>query len=214
MALSRIIERHKERFRVFYKNLNRFSDRLDNNHTFMLSAGIAFNIMVYMIPLFLLAIFILGRIYDTSEIVLYLEQLINDLFPPTEQSQALAHSVLDEVQKILDHSSFVGIIGIAGLLWLSSTLISSFRISLNTIFNLPSKRIFIFYRLKDILLTLVLTVLIFLYSYAVPISQFIIDFINEILPEYAGNLFRADCTYRSGCNYIIRPVLLHLPLRA
>ncbi|TNE32718.1 hypothetical protein EP342_04670, partial [bacterium] len=50
-------------------------------------------------------------------------------------------------------------------------------------FNLKSPHIFILYRFKDMLLIIILTVLILLYSYALPIITFLIDTIVGVLPD-------------------------------
>lgn len=182
-----IIKQFKEKkgfFYRLYKEIEEIANRVDRHHLFMLAAGIAFNIIVYLIPLILIAIFIVKLIFNDQDIGHTLEELMLDLLPPTETANNIIHKVVNEVGTILDHSSFFGYIGIAALLWLSSILISSIRYGLNTIFELKSPKIFVFYRLKDILLTLGITVLIFLYSYAVPLISLMNQIIEHFFPNF------------------------------
>ncbi|MBS4000171.1 MAG: YihY/virulence factor BrkB family protein [Desulfobulbaceae bacterium] len=171
-----------------YMHLDRVSDRIEEHHLYMLAAGIAFNILIYMIPLMLLVIFTLGMIFDTASISITLESLLNDYLPETQATQEISRTILDEIDKIFNHSTLFGSIGIIGLLWISSILISSIRTSLNAIFDLASPKIFILYRLKDMLLTIVFSVLFLVYSYAIPLVNFIIDFMGDYLPEIISTL--------------------------
>lgn len=169
-----------------YDHLDRLTDKISKHHLYMLAAGIAFNIMIYMIPLFLMVIFIVGMIFDTTAITHTLEKFLNDYLPQTEANYEIVHTVIIEIDKIFSHSTLFGSIGILGLLWISSILISSIRTGLNAIFDLPSPSIFILYRLKDILLTVIFSVLLMIYSYAIPIVNFIIELTGDLLPDIVG----------------------------
>lgn len=167
-------------------HLDRISDRIEEHHLYILASGIAFNILIYMIPLLLLIIFLVGIIFDTGMISVSLENMLIDYLPQTESTYEIVHLVITEIDEIFKHSTLFGFIGIFGLLWISSALISSIRTSLNAIFHLPSPKIFILYRLKDMLLTIVFTVMFLVYTYAFPIVNFVIDLTGNYLPEMIG----------------------------
>jgi YihY family inner membrane protein len=165
-----------------YHELDKLSERIESHHIFMLAAGIAFNILLYLIPLFLVAIYVVNLIFNIENIGQTLGDLLQEFMPPTRNAQEMMDSILTEANKILDNSSFFGIIGLGALLWISSLLISSLRTSLNTIFEIPSPKIFVIYRLKDILLIIVMSVLILIYSYFVPLVSFFLSLIEEYFP--------------------------------
>lgn len=182
----RIIKQFKEKKGIIYNAyswLMELSDRIDEHHLYMIASGIAFNIILYLLPLFLVAIYVVNLIFNVDNVALSLESLLGEFLPPTEASQQMLARIISEVRLIMTHSSVFGIIGIIALLWIASLLISSLRIGLNAIFSLPSKHIFIIYRMKDILLTLIFTVLIILYSYAVPLVSFLQELIVNFFPE-------------------------------
>lgn len=184
----------KEKYNLVYGYISKFSEILDRNHTYMLAAGIAFNILIYAMPLFLIAIFILSNTFDVNKISFLLEDLMTEFLPPTESNFNFLKSIIKEVHLITEHSTFAGIIGIAGLLWVSSLLISSIRTGLNVVFELKDEKIFILYRIKDMILTVVFALLIMLYSYALPIVSFIIDFMgsalnDEVKQYYSSTVF-------------------------
>jgi len=175
--------------------LNEFSDILDRHHTFMLASGIAFNVMIYMIPLFLIAIYILSNAIDATTIDFLLQDIFAGFLPPTESNYKFLKSVLSEVRLITEHSTFFGIIGIGGLLWISSTLISSIRTGLNSVFELSYTKIFLIYRLKDILYTILFSLLIMIYSYALPIISFITDLFGSALPPFLLTYFNGSILF-------------------
>jgi membrane protein len=183
--MMKIIKNFKEEKGILYtiyKNVMELSDRLDAHHTFMLASGIAFNLIIYMIPLFLLVIYIIKVIFDLDVFVDTIEKLLIDYLPPTTSNADLIHTVIDEVTLITEHAALFGWIGVIGLLWISSFLISSIRTSLNTIFHAETNRFFMWYMLKDIVLTIIISILILLYSYALPIVNFIIDLVDSFSP--------------------------------
>lgn len=171
-----------------YNTVDLLSERLDDHHVFMLASGIAFNITLYIIPMFLVAIYIVNLVVNANDLAALLENVLKDFMPPTASSYELIHTIIEEIQKINLHSSIAGWIGIFSLLWISSTLISSFRAALNAIFHIPAKKIFLFYRMTDIILTLVLTVLMMIYSYLIPMINFVISFLDKYIPEIIHNL--------------------------
>ena len=189
MNLIRQFKEKKGPVYKFYKEADNIFSRIDRHHLFMIAAGIAFNIIVYLIPLILIAIYVVRLIFNAQDISNTLETIMLDLLPPTESANQIIHKVVEEVDKILGHSTFFGWIGIGALLWLSSMLISSIRYGLNTIFELRSPKIFVFYKLRDIFLTLVITVLIFLYSYAVPLFTFVVEYIEIYFPSQFQEIF-------------------------
>lgn len=170
--------------KTIYNEVMEFSDQLDDNHTYMLAAGIAFNIVLYVIPLFLLSIYLVNAFIDINQLSDVIEKMLSDFLPPTKSSKEIIHTVLEEVKKINLHSNAAGIIGLVSLLWISSILVSSLRSGLNAIFHIPAKKIFIIYRLYDILLTIIITILILIYSYLVPIGNFVISFLESFFPDF------------------------------
>jgi uncharacterized BrkB/YihY/UPF0761 family membrane protein len=151
----------------------------------MLASGIAFNILLYMIPLFLLVIYVINISLGANYISDSIENLFDSFMPPTQSNNLLFKKIISEVRLILDHSALFGWIGLVGLLWVSSALISSIRTSINAIFNFDSPKNFIIYKVKDLILTVAITFLIFIYSYVIPSVYFVIDLIDNFIPDFA-----------------------------
>lgn len=182
-TLKEAIKDPKSAFKRIYRWLELFDERLDNHHTFMLASGIAFNILLYLLPVFLILVVTIRLLFGEQGILTAIQDVILEFLPPTNETYGLIQSLSEEVEKLVEFASVFGIISGVTLLWLSSILISSFRSALNTIFNLKSRHIFILYRFKDMSLILVLTFLILLYSYITPFLNQIIDLISSSSPE-------------------------------
>ncbi len=191
--IKEVIKDPKGTFKRVYRWLELFEERLDRHQTFMMASGIAFNILLYLLPVFLILVLTIRIFLGSEGIVEVFSGLLFDFLPPTQDTYVLLETISKEVEILVDYSSVFGIIGGISLLWLSSILISTFRSALNEIYSLKSPHVFILYRFKDMLLTLVLTVLILIYSYAVPIVTFFIDSITHLLPEmftsFVSNIF-------------------------
>jgi membrane protein len=168
-----------------YKLADEFITRLSNHHIFLIAAGISFNIALYLIPMFLMAVYIINLIFGYEIIAETLEGVLLNLFPPTDSARELIHVIIEEVYVIGSNSKFFGWIGFIILLWLSSTLLNSLRGGLNMIFHIIAHKIFLIYRLKDILLTIILAVLILISSFAIPMSSFVLAYLQNILPGFS-----------------------------
>jgi len=166
-----------------YKYSDEFLERASRNHLYILAAGIAFNILLYLIPMFWVTIYIMGYFVSEQDVSTVIQDIVYELLPPTQQTRSLLSEILSEVGSLFDGMGFLGLISVVVLLWLSSTLISGFRHALNSIYHLESKEFFLIYRLKDILLTIILTILVIVYAYLIPLSSIAVNFLDWLLPE-------------------------------
>jgi membrane protein len=159
------------------------SDRLDKHHVYLIASGIAFNLLIYALPLALVILYVVDLVFGVSNINPFLEKIFSEFLPPTPALQNLLGQLITEANSISAHISVIGIVGIGLLFWVASLLISSIRIALNTIFEMKGKHYFLIYRLKDIFLTILLTIVIFLYTYALPLYSFIYSFFEKLIPD-------------------------------
>jgi membrane protein len=138
--------------------------------------------------MFWVTIYVMGYFVSEEDVSMIIQDVVYELLPPTEQTRSLLSDILKEVGSLFSDVGFLGLISIVILLWLSSTLISGFRHALNSIYHLESREFFLVYRLKDILLTLIITVLVIIYAYLVPLSAIAVNFFDWLLPNEVSNL--------------------------
>lgn len=178
-----------KKFRKFIAFIELLALRLDKNHTFLVSAGISFNILLYLIPLFLVAVYIVNIIFGINTISTTLEEIAIKFLPPNENTINFIHTIINEVNYIFSRSSIAGWIGIIGLFWISSALFGSLRSGLNSVFEIESPYIFLVYRLKDIIITIILAVLVLILSFIVPLISVVTSLFIEILPDFLKWVF-------------------------
>lgn len=117
-----------------------------------------------------------------------ISNLLFSFLPETEGSYYFVSNLLLEINNIFSLSNYAGLIGIFILLWLSSAVFSSLRNSLNVVFNLKANKLFVFYKLKDILLTLILAIFILLLTFFLPLVTILSKTLISILPQNLANI--------------------------
>jgi membrane protein len=127
-----------ERLRQILKNfglllqaLSKFND--DNG--FFLSSGIAFNILINLIPFIMLLLASVGTyLYNDQEVLDYIRAYFRDVAP------ALDPKIMSNLTDVIQNRRIVGIVGFVGLLWFSTWVFSSLQIAFNIVFQVEKSR--------------------------------------------------------------------------
>lgn len=191
-VLARICDKigmRNGRLRSFVGFCECFSDRVAEHHIFLVASGIAFNIILYIIPLLLVIIFAISYFFSVNDITSFLSNFLHEILPPGQQTENLLSSIIKETLKIFSGSGIAGIIGICSLVWISSLLLGAIRAGLNMIYDLPDKKVFIIYKIKDIFLTLLLAVMVLLTIYILPVVEIIQSALNYVTPDFIEKYF-------------------------
>lgn len=146
-----------------------FVDITDRRHIFLLSSGIAFNLLLCTIPLLLLIVSIVSGLLDVDKTKDTVETALMQFFPKNTQAPTLIGDVIEELGAIFSYSTVAGWIAGIALLWLSSALFSSLRTGLNAIFHVPTPKFFVLYKLKDMAFTIITVVMILLVTLLSPL---------------------------------------------
>ncbi len=165
-------------------------NRLDKHHTFIMSAGIAFNIILYLIPLLLVLLYAVDLTVGSEAVLEFLASASENFAPDKKEITSLLTNTIHEVYLIFEGSSLAGWIGIVSLLWLSSILLSALRSGLNEAFEVPSIRTFYFYKFKDIVLIILLTILIIISSFVFPITSVVESYVVSLAPSVLEPIFK------------------------
>ncbi|MFC2131071.1 YihY/virulence factor BrkB family protein [Bacteroidota bacterium] len=177
------------RFRKVIAIIEAFLLRLEKNHSFLLAAGIAFNIILYVIPLLLVALYIVNLSIGADKITSFLTEVFEKIIPENPMLNDVLTETIKEVYFIFRNSSFLGWIGIITLLWLSSALLSSLRTGLNTVFKIATPKTYFFYKIQDIFLIIAIALLILIMSFVTPLISFIQSYIVQFSPDFLEPIF-------------------------
>jgi membrane protein len=116
---------------LLWQALKKFND--DNG--FFLSSGIAFNILINLIPFIMLLLALVGTyLYNDQEVLTHIRAYFRDVAP------ALDPKIMKNLTDVIQNRQIVGILGFVGLLWFSTWVFSSLRIALNIVFRVEKSR--------------------------------------------------------------------------
>jgi membrane protein len=129
--------------------------KFDDDHGFLLSSGITFNLLICFIPFILLLLALAGTyLYSDREVLIHIGRYLENAVPSSDPK------IMDNILRIIRDRKIVGILGVAGLIWSSTWFFSSLRSALNIIFHVERGRGIL--RGKAIDLLMILLVGIFL----------------------------------------------------
>jgi membrane protein len=112
--------------RLLWHAFKKFND--DNG--FLLSSGLTFNLLVGLIPLFLLLLALVGTyLYSDREVLNYIRRYLENVLP------SLDPRIVKSILRVIRDRKIVGILGIGGSIWTSIWVFSSLRTALNIIFQ-------------------------------------------------------------------------------
>jgi membrane protein len=120
-------KRNRRNIHLLFTAFKKFND----DHGFFLSSGIAFNLLVGLIPLSLLLLGLVGTyLYNDQAVLSHISKHLEDMLP-----SFLDPEVMNNLLTIIHGRQIAGILGIGGLLWTSTMVFSSLRTALNLIFQ-------------------------------------------------------------------------------
>ena len=123
---------------MFRKNLYflwRALTKFKDDNGFFLSSGIAFNILITLIPFIILLLAVIGTyLYNDQEVLVHMRAYLRNVAPTMDPK--IMSNLIDVIQK----RQAIGILGIAGLVWFSTWVFTSLRIALNIVFQVAKPR--------------------------------------------------------------------------
>lgn len=170
-------------FKRWYVTIESFFEDLGSRHLFLISAGIAFNALLCVFPLLLVALFIVGHIFDISSFLPSLEVFLSTLLPIGDSGSGAVSLILKEIQTLFTFSSGAGWIGIPALIWTASALLSSFRSGMEAVFGTITQQSFVHVKAKDLWGTIVFIFLVIASTLLHPLASAFEGLLFPYLPD-------------------------------
>ncbi len=193
-----------ERFRKIVSFINHYVGgtfrRLDKNHIFLSAAGIAYSIILSVVPLVLIIFSVLGSMIDVVTIEEQVNTAINGLIPYADAASYMKHFILTRIPEVVKYKSLAGGIGLLGLFFTSTWLFSSMRTILNKIYKVEENKGALIGLLRDFGMILLVLVFVLLSTYLLPTLNFFVSLTDkiEILKPFAlGSVIHALVPYIS-----------------
>ena len=128
-----------------------------HDNGFFLAMGLAFNLLLYFIPLALVLISLLGYTFLESERAMAeVQSVVRRFLPQSEQAFA------DNLAAVVANRGLLGLVGSMFFFVFSSTLFGSVRHVLNIVFKSQQRRSFISGLFRDFLMMLITAILLML----------------------------------------------------
>ncbi len=158
-----------------------FYNKFDEDHVWIMSASIAFNIIICIIPITLILFSILGIYLKQDGAQAYLNESLNNVVGITpELKLKISSLIVGAINELSNNSLLTAILGSIGILWTSSGLFSTLRDVLNRVYKTRSDTFYLWVKLRDMgMVFLILTV--FLLSFS---TTFILSIFEAIDKSY------------------------------
>jgi len=145
--------------------------RIDKHHIFLYGGGIAFSLILSLIPFILLVFGILGNIIDPGVIEQLITNAIDTIIPYPQYADYTKKAILDRVPGVIEYKTAAAWLGGFGLFFTSTWLFSSMRTVLNNIYGISDQRGAIHGIIRDFAMVLLFIIFIL-------VSTFILPFFN------------------------------------
>ncbi len=161
-----------------------FYNKFDEDHVWIMSASIAFNIVICSIPITLILFSVLGIYLNRNDAQEYLNTALKNIVGITPEFQTkISNVILGAIDELSSNSTLTAIIGSIGILWTASGLFSTLRDVLNRIYKTRSDTFYLWAKLRDIgMVFLILTVFVLSFS-----STFILSIFEAIDKSFFGD---------------------------
>jgi membrane protein len=166
--------------RILWRAFIKFYD--DNG--FFLASGITFNALTYLIPFIMLLLGLLGAyLYNDQEVLVHIRRYFKSVSP------SLDPRIMESLFDIIQNRQIVGILGFAGLLWVSTLVFGSLRTALNIVFRVKKGRTMLRGTGVDLLMILLVGILLLLSMILTSVISFIQGY-QSLLPVNIGPTFQ------------------------
>jgi membrane protein len=166
----------------------------DEDHIWVLSSGIAFNLIICAIPFTLILFSILSGYLSSEATTATINRYLRNFVGLTPELKSKIQSlVFSRIEEMSHYSTLTGIIGIIGILWTTSSLFSTIRDVLNRIYKTKMEVFYLWGKLKDIGMVILISLLFFL-SLS---STFILSLLRSIEEKiFSTELFGLGFVYK------------------
>ncbi|MBK6537880.1 MAG: YihY/virulence factor BrkB family protein [Ignavibacteria bacterium] len=182
-AISRI--KNQKIFQTLYYYGDKLIDKFFNDHIWIMSSGISFNILICAIPFFLMLLTVLGVYLDSNTVQDRLISYLNSMIPlPGQYKERFIFELIERTKELTSNTFLTGAIGLGGLFWTVSGLFSAMREVLRKIYQVNTELNYFIGKLRDFLLVIV-SVVLFLTTMAITSAVQVVEIYSQgIFGEY------------------------------
>lgn len=153
---------------------------IDEHHLFLAGGGIAFSLMLSIVPIILLTIAILGNVLEPSTIELQISKAIDTIIPYPKYAEYTKETILKRIPDVIEYKTLSGYLGGIGLFFTSTWLFSSLRTVLNNVFGIPKSKSALHALGRDFAMVIMLIIFVLVSTFLLPLLNFLINAAESI----------------------------------
>ena len=147
--------------------------RIGEHHILLLAGGLAFSFFVCIIPLVLILFSIIGNVFAFTTLENKIGMFADEIIPYQDYADYAKKVVFSRVEEFKIYRNIAGLFGIFGLLFGASSVFSTMKTILNTIFNFKERKNPILSKLKDFCMVLFILLFSIISTTLLPILEII-----------------------------------------
>ncbi|HEY4644221.1 MAG TPA: YhjD/YihY/BrkB family envelope integrity protein, partial [Bacteroidota bacterium] len=134
--------------------------KFSEDEVLFLSSGLAFDVLLCLLPLVLLLTSAVGVFLSSSDMALQrLDFLLDTIFPVGPYSLQIRETIKHVVSDIIAYRTSVGLVGIAVLIWTTTWLLGGIRSVLHRVYKTNDTGNLLIGTLRDVLTVIMISVL-------------------------------------------------------
>jgi len=154
--------------------------RTDEHHAFLLAGGLAFSLFVCIIPFVLIIFSLLGNILNSHNMQYQINAFIDTIMPYENYAELAKKIIFSRIDEVIKYKNIAGLVGGFGLLFAASGLFSSMRTILNRVFGAKGDESYLWGKLKDFALVLMVILIFLLTTILTPL----IDIVKDVAEQF------------------------------
>ena len=155
-------------------------DRLGVHHVFLLASGMAFSMLVCIMPLVLILFAFLGVILERPAIMNEIHLFIERVVPYPDAAVFVNEFIGLRAGEFSAYKSIMGVLGSAGLIFASTGLFSSMRTILGVVYRVEKDESILHGKMRDFLFVLLVMLYFVVVIAAGPIFETITDYADPV----------------------------------
>lgn len=125
-------------------------NRLGDHHVFMLAGGMAFSMIICIMPLVLILFSVLGIVLERPAIKSEIDELVSRIVPYADAADWIRDFIETRVKEFTAYKSLAGLIGSVGLIFAATGLFSAMRTILNTVYQVEREESILHGKARDL----------------------------------------------------------------
>jgi membrane protein len=141
------------------RKLKRITERIGRENIPTISSGIAFNVLLCMVPFLLLITWLFSIFLQRSSAAQRVDEILATMFPTGSYTGEIKTFLTKLFSDIMRNRQRFGIVGIGMLLWSAGSLFGSVRRVLNSLYRIEAKKMYFRKIAENIILVIILGLL-------------------------------------------------------